>query len=128
MKMKVYQAIARKLDAMLTCHKTGNEEWYDKHNAAIVDIMAGAPSGAGIDSGTEFSFNASTPKRLVFLADYHHMDESGMYDGWTEHEVIVTASLMFGFDLRVTGRNRDQIKDYLSEIYQEWLDSEAEEV
>ena len=128
MKVKVYQAIARKLDAMLTCHKTGNEEWYDKHNQAILAIMASAPSGSGIDSATEFSFNASTPKRLVFLADYHHMAESGMYDGWTEHEVIVTASLMFGFDLRVTGRNRDQIKDYLSEIYQEWLDSEAEEV
>jgi hypothetical protein len=45
------------------------------------------------------------------------MNDNGMYDGWTTHQVIVTPSLAFGFTLKITGRDRNQIKDYLSETY-----------
>ena len=74
------------------------------------------PSGSGVDSGTKLLDN-STPDRLVFQADFHHMDENGFYDGWTEHQIIVTPSLAYGFNVRITGRNRNEIKDYLADLF-----------
>ena len=71
------------------------------------------PSGSGFDSGTDFLSDISTPERLCFQADFHHMDENGYYDGWTEHTVIVRPSLSFGFNIRVSGRNRNNIKEYI---------------
>jgi len=44
-----------------------------------------------------------------------------MYDGWTEHKIIVTPSLMAGFNLQITGKDKGQIKEYLCEVYQTWL-------
>ena len=44
------------------------------------------------------------------------MDEHGGYDGWTEHKIIVTPSLVYGFELRVTGKDRNDIKDYIAEV------------
>jgi hypothetical protein len=45
------------------------------------------------------------------------MDEHGCYDGWTHHKVIVKASLWAGIDIRVTGRDRNQIKEYIAEQF-----------
>lgn len=75
-----------------------------------------APSGSGFDNGTTLDFDASTPQRLVFLTSFHHMNENGFYTGWTEHTVIVTADLL-GLNVRVTGRDRAQIKDYIAEQF-----------
>jgi hypothetical protein len=49
------------------------------------------------------------------------MTEGGMYDGWTEHTVVVTPSLAFGINIRITGRNRNDIKDYLHDVFHEAL-------
>jgi hypothetical protein len=46
------------------------------------------------------------------------MDENGYYCGWTEHNIILTPN--FGsFDMRITGKDKNGIKDYL---YQLWFD------
>ena len=79
------------------------------------------PSGSGLDNGTALDVKASKPERLVFVADFHHMDTNGYYDGWTCHTVIVTPSLACGFVLRITGRDRYDIKDYLYEVYDQAL-------
>lgn len=81
-------------------------------------------SGSGFDDGTRLSAT-STSKRLVFTTAFHHMDENGGYDGWTEHRVIVTPTFQ-GFDIRVTGRDRNGIKDYIGETFHHWLSSDAE--
>ena len=44
------------------------------------------------------------------------MSETGFYDGWTEHKVIVTPSFA-GIDLRITGRNRNDIKDHIHDCF-----------
>lgn len=94
--------------------------------AELLDtIMQTAPSGSGIDSGTQLDEDKSSANRLVFLMPFHHMNENGMYDGWTEHTCIVTP-IFGGFDVRITGRNRNGIKDYLGEVYQYWLSQECE--
>ena len=43
-------------------------------------------------------------------------DDVGMYDGWTEHELHVTPSFG-GIDLRITGRDRNETKGYLYDVY-----------
>ena len=112
--MKVYEALAQASEGRAI------EEWADIMEEKIENIMKGAPSGSGIDSGTTFLPEKSNREKLVFAADYHHMNENGFYDGWTEHLIIVTCDLL-GLNIRVTGRNRNDIKDYLSDVYYHWI-------
>jgi len=44
------------------------------------------------------------------------MNENGYYDGWTSHTVTVTPGWN-GPELRITGRDRNQIKDYLYDTF-----------
>lgn len=120
--MKTTAAVlAQKLDAFHNCQKSGNTEWRDKWEARIEAIMTDAPSGSGIDSGTELDWEKSNGNKLVFTTAYHHMNEHGMYCGWTEHTVTVKPHLYHGFTLTISGRNRNDIKDYLHEIFSYWL-------
>ena len=119
---QLYQHIARCLTAQENCRKTGNTEWLSRRGAIANHLVAVyMPSGSGIDSGTKLDFDRSKPNRLVFTASYHHMNDGGMYDGWTDHDIIVTPDLSFGFVLRITGVDRDQIKDYLGDMFAEAL-------
>lgn len=116
--------LASLLVAIENCKKSGNSEWEERHGETIDDLVKGHfPSGSGFDGGT-FLTDQTRPNRLVIKADYHHMTE-GYYDGWTEHEVIVTPDLAFGFDLRITGRNRNDIKEYIAQIFYEVLSKEV---
>lgn len=123
---KLYQHIASRLAAIENCRKHGNSEWIDRHTEWIEDILKEKlPSGSGFDSGTLLNWERSTPNKLIFLTSFHHMDEHGGYDGWTEHEVIVTPDLASGFNLRVTGRDRNGIKDYIGDIFADTLSAEC---
>lgn len=97
------------------------QAWEEK----VEKIMETAPSGSGIDSGTKLLEEECRPEKLVFSCDYHHMDEHGYYDGWTEHKAIVTPSLQWNYNLRLTGRDRNGIKDYLQDTISYWLDQEC---
>ena len=113
-----YQRIASALVAMENCRASGNLEWELKHEETIHAIVKNElPSGSGFDAGTKIDLERSKPNKLVFAVDFHHMDENGFYDGWTAHEVIITPSLAFGFEIRVTGRDRNDIKDYIAEVF-----------
>lgn len=115
--MKLYQSIASKLQARLNCDKEGDHEWFVRHLENIESLVREhMPRGSGFDSGTTFDADASKPTRLVFNTSFHHMDEYGGYDGWTEHQVIVSADLL-GLNVRVTGQDRDGIKEDISELF-----------
>ena len=137
MGMKIYQRLATLVQAYANCCNNGNTEWQRKHGDAINAIIRNtAPSGSGIDCGTLFDIgdslvqtkagNLKFNNRLLFLASYHHMDENGMYDGWTEHYITIRPDLRSGYTMAVSGRDRNQIKDYLTEVYSAWLDSDCE--
>ncbi|MFZ3215660.1 MAG: hypothetical protein WA192_06335 [Candidatus Acidiferrales bacterium] len=128
MQRKIYQHIASALQAMENCRKTGNAEWIAKHGDTISYIVTNhMPSGCGIDSGIKFDYNASKPNRLVFHTSFHHMDQNGYYDGWSDHTIIVTPDLASGFDIRVIGRDRNDVKNYLGEMYHHALSAELTE-
>ncbi len=115
----LYRELASLLQARDNCRKSNNREWLDRHTASMEYLAKNyLPSGSGIDCGTKLDLDASKPNRLVFTFSFHHMNECGMYDGWTEHSLIVTPSLLSGIDLRITGRDRNQVKEYLYETYQ----------
>ncbi len=75
------------------------------------------PSGSGIDHGVQFDFESSNPDKLIFITHFHHMNSNGFYDGWTDHKVTVTPSLVNDIDVRIGGRDRNSIKDYLLDTF-----------
>lgn len=109
------QHIANTLKARNNCRANDNRAWENRHNDRLNALEKFLPSGSGIDAGTKLDDARSTPTRLVLTLSFHHMDEHGSYDGWTDHEAIITPAFD-GLDVRITGRNRNDIKDYLADV------------
>jgi hypothetical protein len=83
------------------------------------------PSGSGFNAGTIFNETNSKKNKLMFTTFFHHMDEHGGYNGWTDHDIIVTPDWN-GYNIRVTGKNRNNIKEYISETFCLVLDGNAD--
>jgi len=90
-------------------------KWSDVRHERERSLVHALPHGSGID--TDLDLSNSTPQRLVIMFGFHHMNDNGMYDGWTNHSVIVTPCLQNGFSLRITGKDRNGIKDYLADLF-----------
>lgn len=114
----LYQRLASLCAAIINCKNSGNKEWEQIHiERACKFVEDNLPYGSGFDNGTQLDFDQSHQNRLVFTTAFHHMDEGGMYDGWSEHEVSISASLTFGIKVVVHGRDRNDIKDYIAECF-----------
>ena len=126
MKMKLYQAIATAIRARLNCEKKGNQDRFDRWTEKLAGYELLLPSGSGFDSGSNLDFDRSTGEKIIITTSFHHMDDVGSYDGWTEHIITVKPSLYFGFTLSISGRNRNGIKEYIAEMFNELLNQEVE--
>lgn len=93
---------------------------------ALKRLAGMLPSGSGINCGTTIDYPLSTENKIVLLTSFHHMDDVGMYDGWTEHKLTITPTFT-GFNIAITGRNRNDIKDYLCDVYSASLRTEIEQ-
>jgi hypothetical protein len=112
--------IAATVGALQRCEKDGND-FAVKHRELLEYIERNLlPRGAGIDSGTTIAYSRCTDEKLVLLTSYHHMNDGGMYDGWTEHTVTVRAGFN-GLLITISGPNRNEIKDYLHETFHDCL-------
>ncbi|MDP2676471.1 MAG: hypothetical protein Q8O83_02185 [bacterium] len=126
MPRKLYQVFARTIHARHHCEKHGNNEWFVEHTAKIEELVRNRmPNGSGFDHETSIDLIHSTGEKLVFFTAFHHMNENGFYDGWTNHTITVTASLNNQINVRVSGENRNEIKDYIEEIYYDALTNEV---
>ena len=126
----LYQAIATAIDAHANCVKSGNREWEQRWSERLDAYDECLPSGAGFDSGSkirreEWAFNNA---EVLINTSYHHMDEHGGYDGWTHHVVTIRANLAHGFDVDIDGDDRNDIKDYMAEVFDQVLSDPAPEV
>jgi len=121
----LYRAIAEAIGCCDRATKASNAQRWRHHALALTrDHM---PSGSGIDSGTTLDLEISTENKLVFDAPFHHMNDAGMYDGWTDHAVTVTPCLAApGFRIYISGRDRNNIKEYLGELYDHALSQPVE--
>lgn len=112
----LWQFIAEANAARINCENQGNafsQVWADRLETVARDML---PAGSGFDSGTRVDLDASKPGRVVLNTAFHHMNPGGFYDGWTYHNIVLTPA--FGFPIvRITGRDRNGIKDYLAEVF-----------
>jgi hypothetical protein len=107
-----------RVQAYQNCLINGNVEWMDKHYEHIIGMLENLPHGSGIDGKFILQTEECEKQKLVFFLEYHHMDEHGGYDGWTEHNLIITPE--FGdFKMKITGRNKNGIKEYLQDLLRE---------
>lgn len=114
----LYAAIASLLATIDRCESNANWEWRDRHQDTLDAMLKRhLPYGSGIDSGSKLLVDECKSNKLVFSADFHHMTEHGFYDGWSYHQVIVTPSLEMGAVIKITGRDRNSIKEYLGELF-----------
>lgn len=125
----LYSELSRTVDAYHRCTSNPEQygEWAHKHAERVSELVrAHMPSGSGFDSGTQLDLDASHADKLVFTTSFHHMDDDGYYNGWTEHTVTVVPSLAHKFHIRVSGRNRNDIKDYIAETFGTALETEIQ--
>lgn len=129
---KLYRKLAQLVGAYQRCKSPdANEaqrEWAAKHEESIRALVSRhMPHGSGLDSDRsgKLDLETSTEEKLVFWADFHHMGENGSYDGWTEHVVTVRPSLAFGFRLSISGPDRNDIKEYLTQAFEFALNAEV---
>ena len=126
MKRPNYVRLASSIDALRRCSADKNKKGIDIHEDNLKAVMDTAPSGSGLDSGIRLGIEQSRGERVVLYTSFHHMDEYGGYNGWTEHSIKITPSLRFGFMLKITGINKNRIKDYLYDVFEQWLNEETE--
>lgn len=123
----VARSLAVLVQAIQNCRKTSdkmshNPYWLNRHQARLDLILKEhMPHGSGIDNGVKLDIERSSAEKLVFTVDYHHMNEDGYYDGWTHHVITVRSSLAYGLELKISGPDRNGIKDYLHETFFEAL-------
>lgn len=91
-----------------------NAQWGDIARDRLDQLVNLLPSGSGIDSGTKLI--SASASRIVLECSFHHMNEDGYYDGWTQHRITVRPTFD-GMELSISGRNRNDIKEYLHEVY-----------
>lgn len=115
------QAISGTLEAMENCRKTSNSMWLEKHRDTLKRLQKLLPSGSGFDAGSHIDEVENDATRGFRLrTSFHHMNDVGYYDGWTEHMVRVRATF-HGLDITVTGSNRNDIKDHIAEVFRDAL-------
>jgi hypothetical protein len=116
------QTVIMEIDSLIqawrNCIKNHNSLWEERHRQRLEWLEKNVlPSGSGIDCGTKILYDECQPgKRVVLFAEFHHMNETGYYDGWTEHRIVVRP-IFSGIDIQIGGRNRNDIKDYLADVY-----------
>jgi len=102
--------------ALENCIKSGNTEWEVRWYERLNKLVELIPSGSGIDTGPRSHSSVEIkPDAIRFDIEYHHMNDAGVYDGWTEHSVTVRPAFD-DIDVRISGRDRNQIKDHIHEV------------
>jgi len=113
----LFSHLASSIDARRNCIARNSVEWEERHEETIDQLAGFLPHGSGVDCGCKIDLDASTGEKIVINTSFHHMNENGMYDGWTEHTITVTPSLIHGISLSISGRNRNDIKEYLHDLF-----------
>lgn len=129
MNKTIAQRISELKQQIANCIDSGNTTWMAKAELELNQWLQEMPSGSRFDAGTVLE--SASPQELVFNTAFHHMNDNGMYTGWTHHRVIARA--VFGeFTVNVTGREQrgnksNNIKEYIGEVFYHWLSTELKD-
>lgn len=117
--MTVIQTLASLLSRMNHFHNSREYGMVANMDAQAIDIIKNRlPHGSGFDNGVFLNYTKSMHPNecIVFNTSFHHMNENGFYDGWTEHTITVKACF-YGLDITVSGQNKNDIKGYIEEQF-----------
>lgn len=127
--MKIYQKIANALCAIDNCLKSGNDDARHAWEDVLQQIENELPHGSGFDCGTTINRGKSARDKIVLDTSFHHMDENGMYCGWSEMTVTVCASLAFDIDVKINfhgNKRASSDSDYFYEVFQDAMTRETQ--
>lgn len=129
----LYIHIASAIAALHNCEQratqitTGKPDtsWVTRWRDRLAAYEQLLPSGSGFDNGSKIDIDSSRGDDLWFETSFHHMDEVGGYDGWTEHTINITPSFIHGFTIEVKGEDRGDIGDYIGDTFNSALADEV---
>lgn len=98
------------------------EDYKKPHLDKLHECIKLLPSGSGIDSGCKIDIENSGINKVIIIIDFHHMDEHGYYCGWETYKLIAKPTFA-GIDMKITGRDKYFIKDYLYELFDHSLNA-----
>lgn len=134
MKRQLIIAVATAIQARNSCHEKSVipngesahwQEMRDKWEFLLSSMESTLPSGSGFDNGTKIDLNESQFGKVVLYTSFHHMDENGGYEGWTEHKITVKP-VFGGIRIIVGGQNKNDIKEYIRETFDNCLTTEGD--
>lgn len=105
--------------------KSVNEAYRDQCEDNLDKLEQMLPSGSGIDAGTKIDREKSGKDKVIINFEYHHLNGDGYYDGWTQHKLIVKPTFM-GIEMNIQGRDRNDTKDYLYDLFDTVLNEQIE--
>lgn len=91
--------------------KTVNDDYRWKCDLALSILQNELPY-----YGCKIDVSKSSISKVIITFDYHFMNDAGYYDGWEKYKLTVIPTLI-GFDLKITGKNRNMIKDYFYDTF-----------
>lgn len=128
MKNLLYKEMAARAGALGRCRASNNKEWEYKHGKVMDKLLDLLPHGSGLDGEWGWDDDKSHDECVVLRMSFHTMDQWGGYDRWVDFRVVVVASLVFGFNLRIVGNfgKYQDVKEYLYDILREALMQEID--
>lgn len=126
--MKLYEKLASLVAARNYCASTKTSKWFERHTETAKQLVKEhLQSGGGFDAGTSLDWEKSTKEKLVFNTGFHHLDQNGTYTQWTYHSITVRPSFFGGIALTISGKNHNDIKPYIHDVFHCDLTQEIEE-
>jgi hypothetical protein len=121
----VWQHLGSMVESFYRFHQCDRPEYVVKVVTSIDDLCREfLPSGSGFNNGTQWvepDHWDTKPSIVKLKTAFHHMNETGCYDGWTDHQVKFWSTLGGSLDLVVTGKDRNGIKDYIGDTFHDAL-------
>ena len=113
--------IAKVCVAAKNCEKNNSKDWERRWHAQLDYIEKNIlPSGAGLDAGSKIYRDNTNEAEIFIKTSFHHMDDAGGYDGWTDHLIKVRATFL-GVKIDISGQNLNGIKKYLGDVFGDTL-------
>lgn len=110
--------VAERISSLLYSYANSKGQENKDHFAVLIEDFGREhlPHGSGLNGVVEIDLDRSNPEKIVINCEYHHMCKSGFYGEWTNHTVTITPSFN-GFNIKISGRNRNDIKEYLYDVF-----------
>ena len=114
----LYSDIARAVNGY---HMTDNPKTKEANEIILKNLEALLPVNEFIET-RKIDIQKSTCQRLVILVRYKNVHEYKNYNSITGHQLIITPSLIDGFNIRITGLDRRGSKEKIEKLFTNFIE------